>query len=282
MVVIHIKRSETEQFLYETSCTESNEKLIKILVKLWNTRIRITALCEAVKSLATHGPSKHPNKCGIDEILEKSGEFIEKGDFYNPDPLGNRTGNAPSPQMRETIEKVVQDALDSIKSSLVALKLPLSVSVLNEKIDNIKGAVTMAYPMGLPEYDNVYMLLDETLFQEALGGHQSGKDLLDEETAQLWWSGKEFFRNECVADRVGKNEKTKIIAKLQKQGSGAPQREPAVSEDERKTMMAHYFKKQEEMKKLCEANDDDYLNSTWANPSAMKNQLRGTANIRPF
>lgn len=51
--------------------------------------------------------------------------------------------------------------------------------------------------------------------------------------------------------RLGKNEKTKVIAKLQKSGSGPPQREPAVSEEERKAMMAHYFKKQEEMKKLA-------------------------------
>ena len=38
------------------------------------------------------------------------------------------------------------------------------------------------------------------------------------------------------------------MAKLQGAGSGAPVREPAVSEDERKAMMAHYFKKQEVLK----------------------------------
>jgi hypothetical protein len=33
-----------------------------------------------------------------------------------------------------------------------------------------------------------------------------------------------------------------------KKGSGAPAREPVVSEDEQKKMMAYYFKKNEEMK----------------------------------
>ncbi len=47
-------------------------------------------------------------------------------------------------------------------------------------------------------------------------------------------------------------------------------------------MMAHYFKKQEEMKKLADEDEDDYLHSSWANPSQLKNQLRGTNHIRPF
>ena len=35
----------------------------------------------------------------------------------------------------------------------------------------------------------------------------------------------------------------KVVAKLQKKGSGAPQREPVVSEDEQKAMVAFYHKK---------------------------------------
>lgn len=56
-------------------------------------------------------------------------------------------------------------------------------------------------------------------------------------------------------------------------------REPSVSEDERKAMMAHYFKKQEEMKRLAEADTEDYLNSSWANPQSMKDSMRGTGGI---
>jgi hypothetical protein len=42
----------------------------------------------------------------------------------------------------------------------------------------------------------------------------------------------------------GKNEKTKIVAKLQKKGGGAPQREAPISPDEHKAMMAYYHKRQ--------------------------------------
>ena len=34
---------------------------------------------------------------------------------------------------------------------------------INERINNVRGAVTMAYPMGLPEWDLVRVALDEPI-----------------------------------------------------------------------------------------------------------------------
>jgi hypothetical protein len=47
-------------------------------------------------------------------------------------------------------------------------------------------------------------------------------------------------------------------------------------------MMAYYFKKQEELKKITEDDTEEYMNSSWADPRALKNSLRGTNTIRPF
>ncbi len=44
-------------------------------------------------------------------------------------------------------------------------------------------------------------------------------------------------------------------------------------------MMAYAYKKQEELKKLQEADDDAYLNADWANPAALKSKLQGTSHI---
>lgn len=41
-------------------------------------------------------------------------------------------------------------------------------------------------------------------------------DVLDKEITTLWWAGKEMIPGKKLADYVGKNEKTKIVAKLQK------------------------------------------------------------------
>ncbi|CAN0178535.1 unnamed protein product [Discosporangium mesarthrocarpum] len=144
-------------------------------------------------------------------------------------------------------------------------------------MDNIRGAVTMAFPMGLPEYDVVQLTIEG---EGGLEGTSAGQELLEGSTASMWMAGKEFRKDQTLGVRIGNNEKTRITCKLQSPGSGPPGREPAVSEEERKAMMAFYFKRQEELKKLAEANDDDYLTSSWADPKQLQKSLQGTGKVR--
>lgn len=44
---------------------------------------------------------------------------------------------------------------------------------------------------------------------------QAGLQVIAESEAQLWWAAKELRRQKKLADYVGRNEKTKIIVKLQ-------------------------------------------------------------------
>ncbi|KDO28471.1 hypothetical protein SPRG_06710 [Saprolegnia parasitica CBS 223.65] len=238
MVVVQIKLGEQDGFLYEATCATPNDSLVRDLVHVHNARIRLANLNAYVPGLFAHGVAKHPQNQGIDSFAT---EPVRKEEFYEEDPLGQRTGNGVCPSLRETLGRMVEDVKAYLKSNL---REPVLLPALQEKLDNFRGIVMMGFPMGLPETS------------------------MDPATAELWWAGKQFFRDDTVGDRVGKNEKTK--------------REPAVSEDERKAMMAHYFKKQEELKKLADEDEDDYLHSSWANPSALKNQLRGTNNLRPF
>lgn len=55
----------------------------------------------------------------------------------------------------------------------------------------------------------IYMYIPHCYFQASL-------QVLDESTAQLWWAGKELQRGKKLQDFIGKNEKTKLIVKLQK------------------------------------------------------------------
>lgn len=137
----------------------------------------------------------------------------------------------------------------------------------------------VAYPMGLPEWDTVRLTIEGN---EGLDGTAAGQELLDENTAELWVASRIFDRTggQTVADRLGNNEKTKVVAKLQKPGNGPPGREAAISEEEKKAMMAYYFKKQEEMKKLAESSEDDYLHSSWADSKALQRSLRGQGDVR--
>ena len=93
-------------------------------------------------------------------------------------------------------------------------------------------------------YKYMYSILCSSFHSSA----QAGQQVLEEDSAQLWWAGKELDRAKLLRDFIGRNEKTKIVAKLQKKGQGAPAREPVVSTQEQKAMMAFAHKKQEEMK----------------------------------
>lgn len=83
-----------------------------------------------------------------------------------------------------------------------------------------------------------------------------------------------------VGDRVGNNEKTKVVVKLQKPGSGPPAREPGISEEERQKMMAFYFKRQEEAKKAEESEEISYHNTSWADSNSLKRSFIGIRDIR--
>lgn len=133
--------------------------------------------------------------------------------------------------------------------------------------------------MGLPEWDSVRATIEGN---EGLDGTAASQEILNEDTTELWVASRIFDRSngQTVGHRLGNNEKTKVVGKLQRPGGGPPGREAAISEDEKKAMMAYYFKKQEEMKKMSEANDDDYLHSSWADTKQLQRSLRGQSNVR--
>lgn len=273
MVVFSIKNGQNDGFLFEASVQDTNDELIANLVLVWNLRVRLNMLIGGMRQLAQFGPMKPTEEHGIDSIKEQyENTPIEKGATYSADPSGARTGNGPGPQLAETIERVCKDAEDSLSPNLVKQRVNVSLAMLEDKLANCKGVVMMAYPMGLPAWDPVALCLAG---EDGLDGTQAASELMDPSGAQLWVAAKDFPRGQKVGDRLGWNEKTKVVAKLQKSGAGPPAREPAVSEEERKAMMAHYFKRQEDLKKLAEADDDDYLASQWADPKAMQRTLRG-------
>ena len=67
MVVIQIKTSESDSFLYETTCDTSNDALVRDIVNVWNTRIRLFQLAGSIRELAKHGPMKPTDKIGFQD-----------------------------------------------------------------------------------------------------------------------------------------------------------------------------------------------------------------------
>ncbi len=57
-------------------------------------------------------------------------------------------------------------------------------------------------------------------------------------------------------------------------------REPAIDKQTEVKLMSYYHKKEEEMKKLREDADDNYLDAPWADSKALKRELAGGRDIR--
>ena len=202
---------------------------------------------------------------------------VEKGQNYKADPTGRRIGNALDATVAAVLTKTLEEAVEAQHSKHAANKTPLTVKALEEAIDKVRGAVMICYPMGLPDWDVVRQCLEGN---EELAGTSYANDEFDPESSQLWFAGKMMIPENKLSDHVGRHEKTKVVVKVTKKGSGAPQREQAIDQTTQKEMMAFYHRKQEEMKKLADNQDDDYTASTWANPKSLKGHFAGVSDVR--
>lgn len=285
MVLLHIKRGNESQFLYETSVTTSITNLNKEIVSMYNGRLKIGRICSEIEELAKYGPMYPPEILGLaDEqvnelkLVDKYAETIipSGGWTYNRDPVGRRNGRQPQEKMQEVLLKAVNDAKEMVSKKIVNENIPLTLKQVQNAIGILRGAVTIVYPMDLPPHDTIRMEFTNT---EDLNGTQASLEVIEPAKMQLWFAGRQMLDEKLLSDYLGKNEKCKVILKIVKHGEGAPGREPVFDEEARKQIMLQQYRRQEELKRLEEDEDDSYLNSKWADNTNLKQQMHGIQNI---
>lgn len=161
----------------------------------------------------------------VDEWGEKcipSGGFI-----YNRDEIGRRNGKQPKKEMQEVLNKAIADAKEMISKNIVLQGSQgpcifvnifnllfyisgkcLTMKTVQEALNLLKGAVLIVYPMKLPPHDVIRMEFENI---EDLSGTQASLDIVDPATAQMWFCGKEMYRDgKTVGDYVGKIENCKV------------------------------------------------------------------------
>ena len=198
LIELPIQRGQARQLLFP---------LIAQLVGVNNKRLQLAFLVSAVRELGKFGPMKDPKTAGVDSVQEQFDAglpAVEKSGNYAPDPSGNRTGNAPGPELVEVFERVCADAEQYVDKKRAKARQALTLEGLDDKLANLSGAVTMAYPMGLPQWDSVKVALDTSPEAGGLDGTPAQGGVLEPETASLWCAGREFARGELVSDRLGK------------------------------------------------------------------------------
>lgn len=286
MVQLHVKRGDESQFLFNATVDMPLETVIQEITTIYNGRLKVERICSEISELADHGITLPPNMQGLteDQIVELKlkDEWEEKcipsgGPVLRKDEIGRRNGHAPNDKMKEVLMKTVDEAKALISKKQVQANVCVTMEMVKEALDQLRGSVMIVYPMGLPPHDPIRMEMED---REDLSGTQASLQVIPEDECQLWWAAKELQRGKKLQDYTGKNEKTKLVVKIQKKGQGPPGREPLVTEEQQKQMMMHYHKRQEELKKLEEADDDSYLDSQWSDRQALKKQFQGLTNIK--
>uniref|UniRef100_A0A1B6MUW1 Cilia- and flagella-associated protein 298 n=1 Tax=Graphocephala atropunctata TaxID=36148 RepID=A0A1B6MUW1_9HEMI len=285
MVKLHVKKGDENQFLYETTVTEAVDDVTLAVTAIYNGRLKINRICSEMEELSKHGTMLPPDMMGLtDEQLEElklsddwGGKCVPSGGWtFNRDPIGRRNGHQPSEHMQEVITKTINEAKTLISKKQIDAGVCVTQKMVQEGIDMLRGVMMIVYPMNLPPHDVIQQEFDNT---EDLSGTQASLEVIDPSLAQLWFSGKEMQRGKKLSDYLGKNEKTKVIVKVSKMGQGAPAREPVVGEEERKQMMLHQYRRQEELKKLEQDGDDHYLDSAWADSKSLKRSFQGLSDV---
>jgi cilia- and flagella-associated protein 298 len=261
MVLIHCKRlpreehsKDFDEFLYSTPNTTNVGEATDAVQKMQNFRVRLKWMVAAARQLAK------------DSCPE---------------------------EMKHCLEGPAGDAERYLALDRVDQKLATTMEELQTLADTMKGGVVMVFPEQCSGTDHLQKLtaklddesvsdVDRSTAHRILSIVDDGavtEDII-QGTLTMWWSGKPLARDVELSKYTGKNDKTKIVVKLTKEGGSAPPREAVVDAKTQSELMAHYFRKQEEEKKLVEDDDITYGNSAWADSRGLKSQLLGMGGVK--
>jgi cilia- and flagella-associated protein 298 len=219
-------------------------------------RLKIDRAAMALEELASKGPLKCENLRGLDE---KGYDGYVKGEDLTV--IDGLKMMPPLVGKRQVVDEtnyrigwvLEEDMTNKMLEQSMAMKKMIHVSSVTEKrfltkamlqeLDLTRGLMMMAYPgfHGLGEWEPIWVILEN---KEQWDEKMNLSDDLEAENTVLWCVSKELQRGKTFADHFGKNEKSKMIIKATKKGGGAPAKEPMISEEEHKKMLAFYHKKQ--------------------------------------
>ena len=172
MVVLHFKKSQGNEFLYETTTSISIDDLYVQLCEskylpyftlhaiVNNLRLKIDRAAMALEELASKGPLKCENLRGLDEkgydgYVKSEDLTVIDGLKVMPPKVGTRfVGDDQHYRIGWVLEEeMTQKMLDQamamkrlIHVSSVAEKRFLTKEMLTEQLDLVRGLMMMAYP----------------------------------------------------------------------------------------------------------------------------------------
>jgi hypothetical protein len=110
------------------------------------------------------------------------------------------------------------------------------------------------------------------------------EDMLAAGDVVLWGPGATALmptpEKRLLSDFIGRNDKSKVLIRLQTRKEGQPAKEGGVSAEEQAAMLALLRRKQQEAADVAGADDVETDDAPWANPRALKTHFSGVGNVR--
>lgn len=261
MVLIECKRLPKEEhskdydaFILSVPAATNVGEATDAVQHMQNTRVRLTWMMAAARQML------------------KDGMVAEAQQHYLAGPIGDteRYLALERTEKRLTCEQSALDALVEAFKGGVMILFPAECSG-NDACQRLTAVLESdtASDVEKSKAHRILSILDDGATNENI---LTGRVV-------MWWSAKPLARDTDFVKYIGKNDKTKITVKLVAEGGAAPPREPAVDARAQAELMQHFYRKQEEMKKLVEDEDISFGNSAWANPHGLKNQLQGIDSV---
>jgi len=218
MVILHVKRSDTNQYLYETQTSILIEDLIKELVAINNWRLKIDRASQALEDLASKGPIKPEALRGLTDLedyVKHEDLTVINGLKEMPPKTGCRTvvdehhfrtGWLVSEELCKQMLEECMKAKQLIHKTQVDRKIPLTMKMLTDQLDIFRGYVMMAYPgyYGLGDYEPIKVILEN---REEWDEKMNLSEDLAADNCTLWIVSKECQPHKLFSDLLGKNEK---------------------------------------------------------------------------
>lgn len=262
MVILNIKKSEKDSFLYKCALTDEINDVATAVIRIHNLRVQLRYCFLMASDLSKNNLSDKP-------------DIQIKFDSWSNRVAGLLSAIEPvlPPPFTELFEELV---------GLLTIAFTADVALAGTgSPEEVGKAMAAADAAECSEDDRirqktVLMLLSA----RDVFSTPEAKECFDEETGVLWFCGKALPRERRLTDSLGKNENMKVVIKIGAHGAGSPPRESAVTDETQKAMMAYYFKKQEELKRISADEDIDYGSQAWANPRGLKDHFQGLGDIR--
>ncbi|KOB77868.1 Uncharacterized protein OBRU01_03338 [Operophtera brumata] len=122
MVVLHVKRGDESQFLYETEVEKSVDEVVEDITAIFNGRLKVERICYEMEELQKHGTFLPLEMQGLtdEQIKELKLEdpwekrCAPQGAVFEKDEMGRRCGLAPPPHLQEVLKKAAETAKEFV------------------------------------------------------------------------------------------------------------------------------------------------------------------------